>query len=103
MSPAVSSPWRQRLFPLAVQRNREARGSGHVVGVDVQLDLEAVGKMPARLVEHHVPAGDQKQPATTLEKKTAGIGQRALLGERTDARSGQQDGIDHQVKGSVER
>jgi hypothetical protein len=62
-------------FSPVVQRNRETRRLGQVVRVDVQLDLDAVGKMPARLVEQHMPAGHQKQPLAAREEKTTRVGQ----------------------------
>ena len=49
-------------FAVAIQRDREPGGARHVVRVDVQLDLDAVGKVVARFVDQHVAARHQEQP-----------------------------------------
>jgi hypothetical protein len=59
-------------------------GLGEIVRVDMQFDLDAIRKVPARLVEQHVPTGDQEKAIATGEEKTTGIGQRALLVEGAD-------------------
>ena len=41
----------------------------------MQLDLESVREVFARLVDHHVPARDQEQPVVALEEEATGVGQ----------------------------
>jgi hypothetical protein len=54
---------------MAIQRDREPGGLGHVLGVIVELDLQAVGEMMALLIDYDVPARDQKQVLIALKKK----------------------------------
>ena len=61
----------------------------------MQLDLDPVRKMLARLVEHHMPAGHQKQPPAAFEEEGAGIGQGTLLLKSADAGGGKENGFDH--------
>ena len=68
-------------------------GDGHVARVDVQFDLDAIGEVLARLVDHHVPAGHQEQALAALEEKAAGIGQQPLSFESDHPRRGQQQRI----------
>ena len=62
-------------------------------GVDVQFDLDAIGEVLARLVDHHVPAGHQEQAFAALEEKAAGVGQQPLSFESDHPRRGQQQRI----------
>ena len=64
---------------IAVQGNRELERLRHVARVDMQLNLQPVREVFARLVEHHVAAGDQEQPLVALKKETTGAGQQAHL------------------------
>ena len=80
---------------VAVKRNREPGGPGHVGRVDMQFDLDPVGEMLARLVDHHMPAGHQKQALIPLEEKPARIRHGLLPVESADARGRQQNGFDH--------
>jgi hypothetical protein len=61
----------------------------------VDRDLDAIGQVRGRLVEHDVPAGDEKQPAVALEEEAAGRGEKVRAEERRDARRGEQDRFDH--------
>ncbi|MGZ9112885.1 MAG: hypothetical protein ACXW3X_17910 [Rhodoplanes sp.] len=58
---------------VAIQRQREPGGSGHVFRIGVQLDLDPVREVFARFVEHHMPAGHQKQAFIALEEKASCI------------------------------
>jgi hypothetical protein len=40
----------------------------------VQLDLDAVRKMPRGLIDHHMAARHQKQTSVTLKEEAAGVG-----------------------------
>ena len=75
---------------VAVQRNRKSGGSGSVVRVDVQFDLDAVRQVLTRFVDHHVTARHQEQPCFALKEKAARIGQQLLPFEGEDARGGEQ-------------
>jgi hypothetical protein len=75
-------------FAIAIERNGKTGGTGHVVRVDVYLDLDAVRKVLAGFVDHHVPAGDQEQPFLAPEEKARGIGQQLLLKEGVYAYGG---------------
>ena len=83
-------------FAVAVQRDRKTRGLGNVVRIDVQLDLDAIRKVLARLVEHHMAARHEEQPAIALEEEAAGVGQPVLLLERGNAGGGEENGFDHE-------
>jgi hypothetical protein len=91
--PSRVQPLPPEAFSPVVQRNRKPRRLGQVVRVDVQLDLDAVGKMPARLVEQHMPAGHQKQPLAAREEKTTRVGQWPLLFESADARGREKNAV----------
>ena len=79
----------------AIQRNRKAGRRRQIVRIDMQLDHQPVGKVPSRFVDHHMPAGHQKEPCIALEEEAARIGQHALAGQRAHARRSEQDGFDH--------
>jgi hypothetical protein len=85
---------------VAIERDRKPGRFGQVVGVGVQLDLDTVGEMQARLVAQHVPAGHQEQPLAARKEKAAGVGQRPPLLESTDARGGEKNGVDHRMGGT---
>ena len=76
-----------------IEPHGETRGDGHVARVGVQFDLDAVGEVPARLVDHHVPAGHQEEAFAALEEKTARVGQQPIAVERVHPRRGQQQRI----------
>ena len=71
---------------VAIQRDRKSGGLGHVLGVVVELDLQAVGEMMAPLIHHHVPARNQEQTFIALEKKATRIRSQPLLLERANPR-----------------
>src|ERR1039457_5119604 len=56
-------------FAVEIQRHRDTRRTREILGVGVELDLDTVGKMLARRVDHHVPARHEEQPAIALEEK----------------------------------
>jgi hypothetical protein len=58
---------------IAIQRDRKPSGLGHILGIVVELDLQAVREMMALFIDHHVPARDQEQTSIALEKKAARI------------------------------
>ena len=60
-------------FAVPVERNRKHRRHRDVVRVGVQLNLDAIGKMTARLVDHDVTARHQKQARIALEKEAARV------------------------------
>jgi hypothetical protein len=68
-----------------VQQNRQGGQLSQVSGVGVDLDLDAIGCVPARCIEEHMSAGDEEEPILALEKEPAGAGQTAasLEGEHT--------------------
>ena len=61
----------------------------------MQFDLDPVREVLALLIEHDMPAGDQKQPPAALEEKGTGIGQRPLPFESADAGGSKENGFDH--------
>jgi hypothetical protein len=69
----------------AVQQHGQPGGAGETVRIGVQLDLDAVGKVLARLVDDHMPGRHQVQPILALKKEAAGPGQRPLPVEGADA------------------
>src|SRR6185369_8323757 len=87
---------------IAVERHRKTGRNGDVVVIDVQLDLDAVREVLARLVEHDMPAGHQEQSLGALEEKAAGIGQVPILIEGRDAGGGEQNVFDHGGEPSCE-
>jgi hypothetical protein len=44
----------------------------------MQFNFEAVRKVFARCIAHHVPAGDEEQAVIALEEEAAGVGERLL-------------------------
>ena len=58
----------------------------HIQASSVQFDLEAIRKMPARLIDHHVAARYNEQTPVALEEEPTRIGQSALLLEGQYAR-----------------
>src|SRR6185436_15093066 len=82
---------------VAVQRNGKAGGSRHVVRIGMQLDLDAVREVLARLVHHHVPARHQKQPSIALEEEAAGIRQGALVLEGLYAGAREKERVGHDL------
>ena len=85
--------WIKTLAPetlaIPVKWNRKPGGSGHIGRVSVQFDLDAVREMLARLVDHHMPAGHQKQAPIALKEEPAGIGQWPLSVKSADTRGGE--------------
>jgi len=73
-----------------VQRHRDTGRTREILGVGVEFDLEAVGEVLARLVDHHVSAGREKQPALAPEEEAARRGERTLAVEGRDPCGGQQ-------------
>ena len=74
--------------PVAIERDRKAGGVRDVVRVVVELDLDAVREVLARLVVQHVATGHQVQTAIALEEETARVGQSALALEGAYAGGG---------------
>src|SRR5208283_442726 len=81
----------------AIQRDRKTGGHGHVLGIIVELDLQAVREMTARFVFHDVPARDQEQAFIAFEKKAARIRQRPLLLEGANPRRSEQERVDQRI------
>ena len=96
--PARVDPLSPDGFAVAVQRNREPSGARHVVRVDVELDLDTIGEVLARLVDQNVTARHQEQPCIALEEKSARVRQHSLLFEGEDTRCGQQKRFDHRCR-----
>ena len=80
---------------VAVQRYRKAGRAGNVVRVDMQLDLDAVGKVLAGFVDHHVAAGDEVEAPAACKEKAARIRERPVPVEAENLRRGQQQRVDH--------
>ena len=64
----------------------------HVIGVN--FDLDAVGEMLGRLVNHHMPAGHKEKPVFAFEEETARAGQQPCANESLDPSRGQQQWLD---------
>ena len=72
-------------FATDVERDRKAGGTGHIVGIDMQLDLDPVRKVRAGFIDQDMPACHQEQAFITFEEKAAGIGQVLCRSESADA------------------
>ena len=64
-----------------------------VAGVD--LDLDAVRVVLGGLVDQHMAARDQKQPAVAFKEEAAGVGQATVMLEGGNAGRRKQQGVDH--------
>ena len=80
---------------VAIQRNREAGGAGHVGRVGVEFDLDPVRKVFAAFILHDMPARHQEKPPVALEEEPARVGQQLVLGEGGDGRCREQNCFDH--------
>src|SRR5258706_341710 len=80
---------------VAVQRDRELYRLAEVHRIDMQLDLDAVRMVLARLVQHDVAARHQAEAALALEEEAGRIRQAALAEQRADARDRERAGFDH--------
>ena len=82
---------------VAVEQHRQAGGLGQVGGRGVQFDLQPIGKVLARLIEHDMPARDHEQAFVAGEKETGGPRQQAVPVIGGDLRDGQQQRFSHWV------
>jgi hypothetical protein len=73
---------------VAVKRYRESGRLSQVIRIDMQLDFDAIRKVPTRFIDHYMPARNQKKPFFALKEKTAGIGQWPVLLKCTYAGGG---------------
>jgi len=73
---------------IAVKRYRESDGLSQVIRTYMQLDFDAIRKVPTRFIDHYMPARNQKKPFVALKEKTAGIGQWPVLLKCTYAGGG---------------
>jgi hypothetical protein len=93
------SPRVGRLTPyragVSIQRHGVSRGPREIVAIDVELDLDAIGKMLAGLVDHHVAARDQMKPPLAFEEKSARVRERLRAEECGDPRRGEQHCLGH--------
>jgi hypothetical protein len=66
-----------RLVPdtlsVSIERDREAGERGDLLGVRVQLDLDAVWGVLAGRIPEDMPARDQEQPIVALEEEPCGV------------------------------
>ena len=90
-------------MPCAVKRDRELHRLAEIHRIDVQLDLDAVRVMVARLVQHHVPARHHEQAVLPLEEKPGGVGQGLLSEHRRHVGHGERQRLDHELPPQVER
>ena len=70
ISPAASTPCRHALLPSTYSGMEKPVASVMLSTSDVQFDLQAVGFVIARHVEHHVPARHQEQPISRARRKS---------------------------------
>ncbi|MNF81221.1 hypothetical protein D3C84_634830 [compost metagenome] len=78
------SPLAPQALAVTIQRHGEAAGTRHIVPIGVQLDFEPIREMPARRIQHDMPAGHQEQALAPREKEATGIGQQAWSSIGTD-------------------
>ena len=72
----IAGPRASTDLPSRVKRDRELHRLAEIHRIDVQLDLDAVRVVVARLVQHHVPAGHHEEAAPSpLEEEAGRVGQ----------------------------
>jgi hypothetical protein len=83
-----------RALAVALERHRKPNRLGHVLGVDVQLNVDAIREVITRLVNQHVSACHQEQSFVALEEKPTRVGQEARFFKGEDGRRGKQKRFD---------
>ena len=66
----LSSEW----LVVGIERHRPLRQRRDIICIDVQLDIQTVRTMIARLIQYDMPAGHQEQALIALEEKTRSAG-----------------------------